>query len=148
MKTKMDLEYWEDVARDTMDSYGLVNWSFKWDRSFTRGGSCNYMDTTISLSKHFVLSPYVSEKEIHNIILHEVAHALAGPFTEHGPEWKRIALDIGCDGEQFLPRPFANARYLIHCHCGKHKKYRFNFHKVLLKRKCRTCKTTLSCSTL
>jgi hypothetical protein len=33
---------------------------------------------------------------LRNIMLHEIAHAIAGPRAKHGKKWKAIARQIGC----------------------------------------------------
>lgn len=34
-------------------------------------------------------------KEVHETILHEIAHALAGPGAGHGPKWREMARRVG-----------------------------------------------------
>ena len=45
------------------------------------------------------------DEEVYDTLLHEIAHALAGPGAGHGPVWKAICIKIGakphrCYGEQ------------------------------------------------
>jgi predicted SprT family Zn-dependent metalloprotease len=41
------------------------------------------------------------KREVRETILHEIAHALAGPKVRaHGREWGEIALRIGCNGRR------------------------------------------------
>lgn len=72
------------------------DWSFAFDRAKRRAGQCNYTDRRITVSRY--LAEKFEDDEIHQVLLHEVAHALAGPRAGHGPEWKRIARELGYVG--------------------------------------------------
>ena len=63
---------------------------------------------------------------MHQTLLHEVAHALAGPKAGHGPEWKRIAAELGYVGGRTHDQPIAEdrARWRGHCPAG-HEFVRF-----------------------
>lgn len=76
--------------------FGAGVWSFGFDHAKRRAGLCNYTDRRITVSRH--LSARFDDDEIHQILLHEVAHALAGADAGHGPKWKRIAEDLGYAG--------------------------------------------------
>ena len=71
-------------------------WSFGFDHAKRRAGLCNFTARRITVSRHLALR--FDDDEIHQILLHEVAHALAGPGAGHGPQWKRIAAEIGYAG--------------------------------------------------
>ncbi len=88
----------EQKARDLMLKHGLKDWRFGWDRAKKRYGLCHFGRKVISLS--FYLTPFCSEKEIENTILHEIAHALVGFRHGHDKVWKTKALEIGCDGKR------------------------------------------------
>ena len=72
------------------------DWSFRFDRATTRLGQCDHRRKSISVSKHLTKS--AQENEVTQVLLHEIAHALAGPTVSHGPEWQRIATLIGYEG--------------------------------------------------
>ena len=38
---------------------------------------------------------------LREVFAHEVAHLIAGYDADHGPHWKRIAMDLGCSGSKF-----------------------------------------------
>ena len=76
--------------------YGAGTWRFDFDRAKRRAGLCNYTDQRITMSRY--LAEKFDDDEAHQILLHEVAHALAGPDAGHGREWKRIAADLGYVG--------------------------------------------------
>lgn len=84
-------------ARALMAAHGLNGWTLKLDRSVKRAGYCDYRHRVISLSRH--LAELWPEHAVRDTVLHEIAHALAGPAAGHGREWARIALAIGCNGE-------------------------------------------------
>lgn len=64
----------------------------------TRAGRCVYGTKTISYGIPFMLRS--GEKERTNTVLHEVAHALAGPGTGHSITWKRKFISLGGNGER------------------------------------------------
>ena len=72
------------------------SWTFAFDNAKTRAGLCNYTDKRISVSRY--LAAKYEDDEIHQVLLHEVAHALAGPRSGHGPAWKKTAAEIGYEG--------------------------------------------------
>lgn len=81
------------VARNLMNAHGLHDWQFKFDKAKRRAGVCKHSKKVISLSLHYVTKN--PEDEIRDTILHEIAHALAGPGEGHGLIWKSICIRIG-----------------------------------------------------
>ncbi len=75
-----------------------ASWSFGFDRARTRAGACDYAKRRITVSR--LIAERSSDDDIHQVLLHEVAHALAGPGAGHGPRWKRIADDLGYAGSR------------------------------------------------
>jgi predicted SprT family Zn-dependent metalloprotease len=74
------------------------SWSFAFDNAKTRAGLCNYTHKRISVSRY--LAARYADDEIHQVLLHEVAHAMAGPRAAHGPVWKRTAAELGYEGKR------------------------------------------------
>lgn len=72
------------------------SWTFGFDNAKRRAGLCDYRARRISVSRY--LAARYSDDENHQTLLHEVAHALAGPQAGHGPQWKRMARDLGYVG--------------------------------------------------
>jgi len=72
------------------------SWSFGFDNAKRRAGQCDYSKKRITVSRY--LAARFEDDEIHQVLLHEVAHALAGHKAAHGPSWKRIARELGYDG--------------------------------------------------
>lgn len=116
----MDLRLARDLARQLMDSHGLKDWDFYFDTAKRRFGVCRYREKRISLSA--ALTHLNTEEEVRDTILHEIAHALAGPRAGHGPLWKAKALQIGCKPERCYGEEIVKpaATYVTECPgCGK-----------------------------
>lgn len=119
--TEMDLVEAKGRALQMLSEHGLHDWTHEWDRAKRRFGSCNYTYQIITQSS--VLVHLNGEHRFEQNMLHEIAHALAGPGTGHGPKWKRIAREIGFTGERcydaettVTPKP----PYLLICEtCGQ-----------------------------
>lgn len=73
-------------------------WTFGFDSAKTRAGLCDYTAKRITVSRY--LATHFDDDEIHQVLLHEVAHAMAGPKSGHGAKWKVIARDIGYVGRR------------------------------------------------
>ena len=71
-------------------------WRFGFDNAKTRAGLTNFTKRTITVSRH--LAARWSDDDVHQTLLHEVAHAMAGPGAGHGPTWRRIANELGYVG--------------------------------------------------
>ena len=84
------------------------SWSFAFDRAARRAGLCDFAKKRITVSRH--LAERAEDDVVHQTLLHEVAHALAGPKAGHGPEWKRIAGELGYVGGRTHDQPIAEDR--------------------------------------
>ncbi|WP_022882992.1 SprT-like domain-containing protein [Gryllotalpicola ginsengisoli] len=73
-------------------------WSFGFDNAKKRAGLTDYSKKRITVSRY--LAARWGDDDVHQILLHEVAHALAGPAAGHGPEWRRMARQIGYVGRR------------------------------------------------
>lgn len=94
----MDLDKAEHLARELMGAHGLGSWGFYFDRASRRFGACHFHTRSISLSRRLV--GLNSEDAVTNVILHEIAHGLAGAKAGHGARWREIAVSIGCDAKR------------------------------------------------
>jgi predicted SprT family Zn-dependent metalloprotease len=101
-----------------------AQWSFDFDHAKTRFGQCDHHARKITLSRY--LSEQESDDDVHQVLLHEVAHALAGPRAGHGAGWKRIADELGYDGGRTheAPVPTDKAKWRGVCPAG-HEIIRF-----------------------
>jgi predicted SprT family Zn-dependent metalloprotease len=100
------------------------SWSFGFDTAKTRAGLCNYTKKRISVSRY--LASRYEDDEIHQVLLHEVAHAIAGTRAGHGPRWKKVAQDLGYEGKRLHDGAIANelAPWVGTCPAG-HVHYRY-----------------------
>lgn len=91
-----------ELNRVTQWAHALIalhldpEWTFAFDNAKKRAGLCDYTHKRISVSRY--LAARWDDDEVHQILLHEVAHAMAGPNAAHGPAWRRIAREIGYVG--------------------------------------------------
>lgn len=83
-------------AIQLLESHGLIDWGFGWDRAVRRAGLCNHHTKLITVSRHFGID--ASDEEFTQILLHEIAHAIAGAHAGHGSKWRSIARRIGYTG--------------------------------------------------
>jgi predicted SprT family Zn-dependent metalloprotease len=97
----MDLTAAYDEATALLSRHGLVGWRVELDTAKRRAGVCRFEEAVIGLSAP--LTRLHSEDEVHDTILHEVAHALAGPAAGHGPAWRAVAVRLGCRPRRCLP---------------------------------------------
>lgn len=95
----MDLTTAENMARTLMTEHGVGRLDFAFDRAKRRLGACHYytiagtpIPAKITLSRHFV--PLLSEDEVRDVILHEIAHAQT-PGQHHNAVWRAAARKIG-----------------------------------------------------
>ncbi len=104
--------------------FGPGTWTFGFDHAKRRAGLCNYTDRRITVSRH--LAARFDDDEIHQILLHEVAHAMAGSTAGHGAKWKRTAREIGYVGERTHDGEIAKelAPWIGYCPAG-HEHVRF-----------------------
>ena len=59
-----------------------------------------------------------SPVEMRNTLLHEIAHALAGPSHGHDRTWRAHALRIGCDGQRCHKMKLAPGKWSYVCTAG------------------------------
>ena len=117
-------------ARALMDEHGLAHWKLELSRAHRTLGQTLLAGKTIRISRsHIQLNDWPTVKET---VLHEIAHALAdekhGRYIKaHGPEWRRIAADVGCEQIASTARGHVTpeARYRGVCECGTpHSRHR------------------------
>ena len=105
------------LTRQILAQHGL-DWQVKADHARRRAGACHHAKKTITLSR--VLLPLYPKEAVRNVILHEIAHALAGARAGHGPKWKKIATQLGASPRAKLPAslPTAPAPWIGRCPAG------------------------------
>lgn len=96
----MELHEVRVMALSLMRHHGLADWRLVFDRAKTRAGQCRFQVREISLSAP--LMQLQDASEVRETILHEIAHALAGPAHGHDRVWREQARAIGASGETRL----------------------------------------------
>lgn len=99
-------------------------WVFGFDFAKTRFGQCDHRSRRITVSRY--LAKAAEDDEVHQVLLHEIAHAIAGPRAGHGPRWLSIARELGYEGGRTHSSPAAleHARWRGVCPAG-HEVVRF-----------------------
>ena len=114
----MNLQDATKLAHEKMNEHGLLDqgWILRFSSAKRAFGACYYSRKVIKLSRYLV--SLNDETSVLNTILHEIAHALAGPQHHHNHYWKAVAKHIGCDGSRCydstqVMRP--ESRYRLTC---------------------------------
>jgi predicted SprT family Zn-dependent metalloprotease len=112
----------QKLALSLLAEHKLIEagWSFYFDRSVRRFGSCQFGRKAITLSR--TLTELNDEAEVRDTVLHEIAHALAGPRVGHSYRWRILARSIGARPERCYTSARVNtpeAPHLLRCKgCG------------------------------
>ena len=130
------LQHALDMATMLMAEHGLEGWHVRLDHARRRAGQCDYTNRRISLSRHYVR--HAEEAHIRDTILHEIAHALVGPFHGHDAVWRRKAREIGCSAMRCHTLTFSAARWRMRCPNGCFEVERHRRKSGLVCAKCRT----------
>lgn len=96
----MDTDEAMRLATGLVARHGLRHWTVEYDGAVTRAGACHFADRRITLSARLVA--LYSADQVREVVLHEVAHALAGAAAGHGPRWRRLAQEIGASGHRCI----------------------------------------------
>ena len=101
-----------------MRRHGLDDWTLVFDRAKRRAGVCRHATRSIGLSAP--LTQLYREEEVRQTLLHEIAHALAGPTHAHDAVWRGIARSIGSTAERCVPAdmPTVPAPWVGTCPAG------------------------------
>ena len=129
------------LANQLFQQHGLISYSFGFDRAVRRAGLCNYTQRRITLSKHFVSTSDLDA--IEQVLLHEIAHAIAGQGAGHGKVWKAKATELGYRHEKLAGDEIAlaNAKWVGVCP-NDHKHHRMRKPTRMLS--CKHCAPSFS----
>src|SRR4051812_2566770 len=85
-------------ANDLLKKHGLAEqgWIFELDTTKRCLGRCFHRDKKITFSHFYLYSP---QTQITDTLLHEIAHALAGPGHKHDYVWQAKAREVGATPE-------------------------------------------------
>lgn len=100
-------------ARELMDQWGLEDWKFKWNNRKRSFGVCRYGKKEICLSR------YLLNDDWEDTVRHEIAHAKAGPYAKHGPEWKAWCYRVGARPNRCSTAEIENPCYKWVTKCGQ-----------------------------
>lgn len=88
-------------ASELMERHGLKAWTLRFSGAQRKLGECRSPQKLILFSRTHAVNG--SFKQVTDTILHEIAHALAGPEARHGPAWKAIARRLGATPRSCAP---------------------------------------------
>lgn len=91
------LNYANQALRELGLNVAGFGWRFGTNTNKSSLGRCIYSKRTLELSRHFLGAVPVTD--MWNTVLHEIAHAIAGPYAGHGHLWKRIHTALGGTAE-------------------------------------------------
>ena len=89
----MDLKELEAIAGQELRNHGLHGWTFGLADTKRRLGVCKYRTKQIEIAEYYARNS--PPETVLDTLLHEIAHALAGPAARHGPAWKAVAIRLG-----------------------------------------------------
>ncbi|MFI5933916.1 SprT-like domain-containing protein [Actinoplanes sp. NPDC051494] len=114
----MNLTQARELATALMTQHRLTGWSLVFDDAKTRAGVCRSDRRQIGLSRSLI-SLY-SPEQVTETVLHEIAHALAGPRHGHDRVWRATAQRIGCSGRRCIPEdaPRVDGSWVGTCPAG------------------------------
>jgi len=115
-RTAEEIDAIAQRARELLEQHHLTLWRFHFDNGRKRAGSCQYGTHIISLAYEF--AKHAPEEEIHDTLLHEIAHALVGKAHNHDDVWRSTARAIGCSGRRCHDLQFTPPRYIVQCARG------------------------------
>lgn len=98
-KNKMDYNKAQTEFRTLLDLHGLIEWKIVFTRKKRIFGECHHAAKTINMSS--VLVGLNSLEEVLQTFLHEMAHALVGPYNGHGPVWQAKARELHIEPIQY-----------------------------------------------
>ena len=77
----MDLKELEAIASREMTKHGLDGWTFGLTDTKRQFGVCKYRKKRIEIAEYYALNS--SLESVLDTLLHEIAHAIAGPAARH-----------------------------------------------------------------
>jgi len=132
----LDLTEARQLAAGLMAQHGLTGWRLVFDNAKTRAGVCRFDRKQIGLSRPLVALYDI--EQVTDTVLHEIAHALAGPRHGHDRLWRATARRIGCSGRRCVPAeaPSVDGSWVGVCPAG----HRTTAHRRPIRVKsCRGC---------
>lgn len=135
----MDTNTAQALALSLMSKHGidLQGWQFAFDNGKQRFGCTHFGTRKITLSRP--LTRLNSSEEVRGVILHEIAHVLAGHQAGHGLAWRAVVRRIGGSASRTHSAQTVQGRYQATCaNCGR-THYRHRKTAQMLTSACGTC---------
>lgn len=82
-------------------------WTFGFDSGRRRAGMCSFNDKKITISKYLALVHSIDD--VMQTLIHEIAHAIAGPKEGHSKKWLAIAKKLGYRNDKYTGNEIAEA---------------------------------------
>ncbi len=89
----MELKKLEEAATEQLAKHNLAGWTFRLANTKRRLGVCKHRTKRIEISEYYAV--HNTDEAVLDTLLHEIAHAIAGPEAAHGPVWKAVAVRLG-----------------------------------------------------
>ncbi len=77
----MELKELEAIAKREMTKHGLHDWTFRFADTKRQLGVCKYRKKRIEIAEYYALNS--PQESVLDTLLHEIAHAIAGPKAGH-----------------------------------------------------------------
>lgn len=117
--------YVQGLALEYMKEHGLIErgWTVGFNRRRNSLGLCRHDVKRIEFSA--ILIPGVSDSDVLNTVLHEIAHAMVGDGHGHNSIWRRQFVAIGGNGQRLTRSVAAEhiqsiAKYKVYCGAGEY----------------------------
>lgn len=130
----MELKEFKSLVIEIMSEHKLFDngWSYGFTERKIELGHCNYRLKQLNFSLPFI--PINPVHILKDVILHETAHALAGPFARHSYVWKRKAIEVGARPESCQKNATSpEGKYIAECVCGNkgnwHRKPKYDVYR-------------------
>ena len=95
-----------------LHKHSLDDWKILFNNSMNCMSRCLHDTQSILLSRYLLK---LTNEELVDTILHEIAHAIVGPEAGHTLRWKEIAQKIGCSGEIYINAKFIKYKHTVGC---------------------------------
>ena len=135
----MNIDEAKQLANELLKQHNLYEYTIEYTQSKSILGACNDTKKTIKLSVPYIL---LNTKEtVKNIILHEIAHAIAGNENNHNWKWQKVAKQIGSTGSRLASQETISPtrQYEYTCPICQQKIYRYRKFTKLACGKCCRC---------
>ena len=116
----MELKEVKQLAKQLMTKWGCDDCKFAWNNRRRALGLVKWNRITgtkeLQLSRYFALANDFNE--VKDVILHEIAHILAGPDQGHNAVWKAACRKVGARPERLNRTAKTAYKYQLKCDCG------------------------------